>query len=61
MRQGTHAVHIQGYYREKYGLAPEDFPISFYADRHSLTLPLFPTMTEEQHAYVVEQIRALMG
>lgn len=61
VRQGTHAVHIQGFYRDKYDLVPEDFPVSFYADRHSLTLPLFPAMTDEEHAYVVEQVRDLMG
>lgn len=61
VRQGTHAVHIQGYYRHKYGLAAEDFPISLYADRHSLTLPLFPAMTDAEQGFVVEQVRALMG
>jgi perosamine synthetase len=61
VRQGTHAVHIQGFYRDKYNLVPEDFPVSFYADRHSLTLPLFPAMTDEEHAYVVEQVRDLVG
>jgi perosamine synthetase len=61
VRQGTHAVHIQGYYRDKYGLTAEDFPVSLYADRHSLTLPLFPAMRDEEQDYVVEQVRALMG
>lgn len=61
VRQGTHTVHIQGYYRDKYGLVAEDLPVSFYADRHSLTLPLFPAMTDEEQDYVVEQVRALMG
>jgi perosamine synthetase len=61
VRQGTHTVHIQEYYRGKYGLSPEDFPISFHADRRSLTLPLFPAMTDGEQSYVVEQVRALMG
>jgi dTDP-4-amino-4,6-dideoxygalactose transaminase len=60
VRQGTHAVHLQGYYREKYHLAPEDFPNALYADRHSLTLPLFPAMTDEEQNLVIEQIHALM-
>ena len=25
-RPGTHAVHMLGYYREKFGLKPEDYP-----------------------------------
>ncbi len=60
VRQGTHAVHLQGYYQEKYDLAAEDFPNALYADRHSLTLPLFPAMTDAEQAYVVEQVRTLM-
>jgi dTDP-4-amino-4,6-dideoxygalactose transaminase len=60
VRQGTHAVHLQGYYARKYDLAPSDFPNAFYADRHSLTLPLFPAMTDAEQAYVIEQVRILM-
>jgi len=61
VRQGTHAVHLQGYYRHKYDLRPEDFPNSLYADRHSLTLPLYPTMTDDEQGFVIDQMRALMG
>jgi dTDP-4-amino-4,6-dideoxygalactose transaminase len=61
VRQGTHAVHLQGYYRYKYDLLPADFPNSLYADRHSLALPLFPTMTDDEQDFVIEQVRALAG
>jgi hypothetical protein len=30
-RQGTHAPVIQGYYAEKYGLRPEQFPNAYIA------------------------------
>ena len=56
-RQGTHAPVIQGYYVEKYGLRPEQFPNAYLADRLSLSLPLFPQMTDEEQGFVVDAIR----
>lgn len=55
-RPGTHAVHLLGYYRERYGLAPESFPSAREADRLTLALPLFAQMTPAEQAYVLEQL-----
>lgn len=55
-RQGTHAVVIQGYYAEKYGLQPEQFPNAYLADRLSLTLPLYPQMTDEEQTLVFDSL-----
>jgi dTDP-4-amino-4,6-dideoxygalactose transaminase len=57
-RQGTHAVHNLGYYREKYGLTPESCPNATAAENRSLALPLFPGMTAEEQDYVLEAILA---
>ncbi len=57
VRQGTHAVHTLGYYREKYGLREADYPHAFAADRLSITLPLSARMTNEDVDYVGDQIR----
>ncbi len=56
-RPGTHAVHMLGYYREKYGLRPDDFPNAYLADQLTLTLPLYPQMTEAEQNYVVSYLR----
>lgn len=56
VRQGTHAVHLLGYYRRKYGYSPKDFPASTAADRLSISLPLFPQMTDEEQDRVVEAL-----
>jgi dTDP-4-amino-4,6-dideoxygalactose transaminase len=53
-RQGTHAPVILGYYAEKYGLCPDQFPGAYLADRLSLTLPLYAQMTEQEQSTVVE-------
>jgi len=52
-RPGTHAVHRLGYYREKYSLRPEDFPLSAMCEDTSITLPIFPGMTEANQEKVV--------
>lgn len=55
-RPGTHAVHLLGLYRDKYGLRPEDFPNAYLADRLTLALPLYAQMTDEEQAYVVTHL-----
>jgi perosamine synthetase len=56
-RQGTHAAHLQGYYREKYALAAGDFPNAWIADRLSLSLPMYAQMTEAEQDEVVAALR----
>jgi perosamine synthetase len=56
-RQGTHAPVIQGYYAEKYGLRPEQFPKAYMADRLTLTLPLYAQMTDAEQAFVCKTLR----
>jgi dTDP-4-amino-4,6-dideoxygalactose transaminase len=56
-RQGTHCVISQGYYKNKYKLKPANFPNAYFSERLTIALPLFPTMTQTQQRYVVEQLR----
>ncbi|MGQ9876699.1 MAG: DegT/DnrJ/EryC1/StrS family aminotransferase [Chloroflexus sp.] len=56
-RQGTHAPVILGYYAEKYGLRPEQFPNAYMADRLSLALPLYVQMTKDEQTIVCENLR----
>ncbi len=53
-RQGTQAVHMLSYYHKKYNLHPEDCPDAFMAELVSLTLPLYPNMTEVEQDYVLK-------
>ena len=56
-RQGTHAVHIQRLYREKYNLQPMDYPASYGADRLTVALPFFPSISEGEIEYLFENLK----
>lgn len=56
-RQGTHAVHMLGYYRNRFGYKPEDFPNAYACDHLSITLPLYVQMNDSDQEYVVKTIR----
>lgn len=56
-RQGTHAVHMLGYYRNRFGYKPEDYPNAYACDHLSITLPLYVQMSDEDQMRVVEEIR----
>ncbi len=55
-RPGTHAVHTLKYYREKYGISPEDCPNSWIAAECSVALPLYPGLTAADMDYVVDAV-----
>jgi perosamine synthetase len=60
-RQGTHAAALVGYYRNKYGTRPEDFPNAYIAELATITLPLYPQMTDEEQSRVCRELRRLGG
>jgi perosamine synthetase len=51
-RPGTHAVHRLGYYADKYGLRPEDYPQAALCEDTTITLPIFPGMKPEDRELV---------
>ncbi len=59
-RQGTHAVHMLGYYKNRFGYKPEDIPNAYACDHLSITLPLYIQMTDEDQDYVVQKIREML-
>lgn len=56
-RPGTHAAHRLGYYAAKYDLPADRFPNANAAEDTTITLPIFPGMTDQQQDYVVERVR----
>ena len=55
-RQGSHSPLLQTYYAEKYPKAVDGCPNSVLADRVSLSLPLYPQMTDDEQSYVVSAL-----
>jgi dTDP-4-amino-4,6-dideoxygalactose transaminase len=49
-------LHLMSYYRERYRLRPEDFPVAFECSRSCISLPLFATLTEREAERVVEAV-----
>jgi perosamine synthetase len=58
-RPGTHAVHMLGLYRDRYGLAPDDYPGARDCDRQTLAIPLHNRMSEADYHYVVDCLRTI--
>jgi dTDP-4-amino-4,6-dideoxygalactose transaminase len=52
-RPGTHAVHMLGYYRERFGLRPDHFPGARDCDANTMAIPLHNRMSEADFTYVV--------
>jgi dTDP-4-amino-4,6-dideoxygalactose transaminase len=60
---GVHyrGVHLHPFYRDKYGLSPEDFPVATAISERTLSLPLSPKVTEADQDDVVQALVELIG
>lgn len=54
-------LHMQPYYRDRYQLSAELFPVAAGLWPRLVTLPLFPGMTDEDVDCVAESIRVMYG
>jgi len=45
------------FYRERYGLRPQDHPVAHAWGEQTITLPLYPGMIEEDQRYVIDVLR----
>jgi dTDP-4-amino-4,6-dideoxygalactose transaminase len=52
-------LHHMSYYRDLYGLRPDDFPISTRAYRESVSLPLYPSLSDSQVERVADTVLSL--
>jgi dTDP-4-amino-4,6-dideoxygalactose transaminase len=53
-------LHRMTYYRDRYGLRPEDFPEAERIWRGNVSLPIYPSMTNEDLDYVCSGIMKLL-
>jgi dTDP-4-amino-4,6-dideoxygalactose transaminase len=54
-------VHIHPYYRDKYGFAPDRFPVAFGAYERLVSLPLSPKLTDDDVADVIEAVEDILA
>jgi len=53
-------LHRMTYYRERYGLKPDDYPNAERHWRGVVTLPVYPSLANEDLAYVCETIKKVL-
>jgi perosamine synthetase len=54
---GTYALHAEPFFSNTFGYQPGDLPCSYQAYRQSLTLPLYPQMSEDDLEQVAAALR----
>ena len=58
-RPGTHAVHMLGYYRQRFGFDLDDFPGARDCERNTMAIPLHNRMSDADFDHVVDAIRSV--
>lgn len=53
-------THYMSAYKDRYGYKPEDFPVAQKHFDRIISLPLYPTMTEEETEYVIAAVRDIV-
>ena len=56
-RQGAHAVHTLGYYSTKYGLDPEECPVSLRLAEQTMALPIYPQLSRIDQNNVMDCLK----
>lgn len=54
-------IHLQPFYREKFGYRPGDFPITEYLGNVSLALPFSSLMSQSQVTQVCEALKTILS
>ena len=55
------AIHLMGFYRERFGHGEGEFPVCEDVARRSLALPFFPELTDGQVERVAEAVRTVLA
>lgn len=58
-RPGTHAIHLLGLYRQRFGFTADDLPHARDADAQSMAIPLHNRMHADDYQRVADALHAL--
>ena len=53
-------LHLQPYWRDRYSLKPEEFPVASAVYERIVSLPIYPSMTDREVERVIEAVRSIM-
>lgn len=58
---GLHYIplHLLSYYKSKYSLRVNDFPVALRAYQQVLSLPIYPSMSDKEVKYVIDTIKKI--
>jgi perosamine synthetase len=58
-RPGTQALHMLNYYKEKYNLDENDFPVAKSCFECSMAIPMHNEMKKEDYDHVISILRTI--
>ncbi len=53
-------LHLQTYWRDRYGLKAEDFPVALDVYNRAVSLPIYPCMSDDDVHRVIAQVRTIL-
>jgi len=54
-------LHIQPYYRDKYGFSANDYPVAYDVFKNIFSLPIYPKMSKEDIHRVIETVTTIIS
>ena len=61
MQRPFHSLHMQPYWRERYNLKADDFPVASDIFRRVVSLPIYTRMTDEDVDRVIGAVRHVLA
>ena len=49
-------IHLEPYYKDNFGFKEGDFPVAEKLGASTITLPMYPSLTDEEQDYVIGQV-----
>lgn len=53
-------LHLQRYWRDRYGFKPEDFPVALNVYQRAVSLPIYPSLSDADVERVISQVRNIL-
>ena len=54
-------LHLHPYWRDRYSLKPEDFPVALDCYQRAVSLPIYPKMTDDDVERVITAVRQILS